>query len=59
MMPLNFIQQLERIYMCGNFGDPLVAKDTLEVFQYFRSQKRELTRMNTNAGAKNRLVERI
>ena len=53
MMPPEFVQQLERIYMCGNFGDPIVAKDTLEVMQYFRSQKRELTLgMNTNAGAK-------
>ena len=40
MMPPEFVQQLERIYMCGNFGDPIVAKDTLEVMQYFRSQKR-------------------
>ena len=53
MMPPHFVKQLERIYMCGNFGDPIVAKDTLEVMQYFRSQKRELTLgMNTNAGAK-------
>ena len=53
IMPPEFVKQLDRIYMCGNFGDPIVAKDTLEVFQYFRSQKKELTLgMNTNAGAK-------
>ena len=40
MMPPHFVKQLERIYMCGNFGDPIVATDTLEVFQYFRSQKK-------------------
>lgn len=53
IMPPEFVQQLDRIYMCGNFGDPIVADDTLEVFQYFREQKKELTLgMNTNAGAK-------
>ena len=31
-----FIQQLKTMYMCGNLGDPIVAKDTLEVFEYFR-----------------------
>ena len=53
IMPPEFVKQLDRIYMCGNFGDPIVARDTLEVFQYFRSYKKELTLgMNTNAGAK-------
>lgn len=53
IMPPEFVKQLDRIYMCGNFGDPIVARDTLEVFQYFRSCKKELTLgMNTNAGAK-------
>lgn len=31
-----FVAQLQKIYMCGNYGDPVVAKDTLEVFKYFR-----------------------
>jgi len=53
ILPPDFVKQLDRIYMCGNFGDPIVAKDTLEVFQYFREQKKELTLgMNTNGGAK-------
>ena len=33
----NFIQQLKTMYMCGNLGDPIVARDTLEVFDLFRS----------------------
>ncbi len=32
-----FVKQLDRIYMCGNYGDPIAAKETLEIFQYFRS----------------------
>jgi len=34
--PFNFIQQLDRLYMCGNTGDPVIAKDTLTIFQYLR-----------------------
>jgi hypothetical protein len=49
----NFIAQLDRMYMCGNYGDPVNAKDTLEVFDYFRTHnaKMNLT-MYTNGSAK-------
>ena len=48
-----FIQQLKTMYMCGNLGDPIVARDTLEVFDYFRSNNETMwLSMNTNAGAK-------
>lgn len=49
-----FIRQLDTMYMCGNLGDPIVAKDTLEVFRYFRTHNPNMwLSMNTNAGAKN------
>ena len=48
-----FIPQLKTMYMCGNLGDPIVAKDTLEVFQYFREHNSKMwLSMNTNAGAR-------
>lgn len=48
-----FIKQLNTMYMCGNLGDPIVAKDTLEVFKYFREHNPDMwLSMNTNAGAK-------
>ena len=48
-----FIKQLNTMYMCGNLGDPIVARDTLEVFEYFRSHNKDMwLSMNTNAGAK-------
>ena len=48
-----FIAQLDTMYMCGNLGDPIVAKDTLEIFQYFRQHNPNMwLSMNTNAGAK-------
>ena len=40
--------------MCGNLGDPVIAKDTLEVMDYFREHNPNIwLSMNTNAGAKN------
>lgn len=48
-----FISQLDRMYMCGNFGDPIVAKDTLEIFQYFRENNSRMTlSLHTNGSAK-------
>tara|TARA_B100001287_G_scaffold276505_1_gene287608 strand:- start:1282 stop:2358 length:1077 start_codon:yes stop_codon:yes gene_type:complete len=48
-----FIKQLSKMYMCGNLGDPISAKDTLEVFDYFRSNNPDMQlSMNTNAGAR-------
>ncbi len=32
----DFIAQLKRIYACGNYGDPIVARDSLDVFRYLR-----------------------
>ena len=32
---VDFIKQLDRLYMCGNLGDPIVAKDTLKIFFKF------------------------
>jgi MoaA/NifB/PqqE/SkfB family radical SAM enzyme len=50
-----FIKQLDTMYMCGNLGDPIVAKDTLAIFEYFRSHNPKMwLSMNTNAGARDR-----
>lgn len=49
----DFIKQLNTMYMCGNLGDPIVAKDTLEIFKYFRKHNSNMwLSMNTNAGAR-------
>jgi len=49
----SFIRQLDTMYMCGNLGDPIVARDTLEIFQYFREHNPNMwLSMNTNGGAK-------
>ena len=51
--PVDFIKQLDRLYMCGNLGDPVVAKDTLPIFQYLRETNPNIVLgMNTNGSAK-------
>ena len=51
-----FIQQLNTMYMCGNLGDPIVAKDTLDIFRYFRESNPNIwLSMNTNAGARDEI----
>lgn len=40
--------------MCGNLGDPIVAKDTLEIFKYLRDTNPEMTlQMHTNGSGRN------
>jgi MoaA/NifB/PqqE/SkfB family radical SAM enzyme len=49
----SFIAQLDRMYMCGNYGDPIAAKHTLEAFEYFRSNSNTINlSMHTNGSAK-------
>lgn len=31
-----FLSQMKRVYACGNYGDPIAAKDTLEIYEYIR-----------------------
>ena len=53
MFNASFIAQLDTMYMCGNLGDPIVARDTLEIFKYFREHNPNMwLSMNTNGGAK-------
>lgn len=49
----NFIKQLKRLYMCGNYGDPIAANDTLEVFEWLRSINQDIKLgLHTNASAR-------
>lgn len=49
----SFISQLDSLNMCGNLGDPIIASDTLEVFDYLRQHNNKIwLGMNTNAGAR-------
>ncbi len=35
--PKEFLLRLDNIYACGNYGDPIIAQDCLEIFEYIRS----------------------
>lgn len=34
--PVEFLQSLNNVYACGNYGDPIIAQDCLEIFEYIR-----------------------
>ena len=53
--PKDFIRQLKKLFMCGNLGDPLLAKDTVEIFRYCREINEHMTlEMHTNGSGKNK-----
>ena len=54
IMPEQFVKQLKKLYMCGNYGDPIAANDTLEVYEWLREINPDIKLgMHTNAGARN------
>lgn len=49
-----FINQLEKMFMCGNFGDPAAASNCLDIFKYFKQTNSNITLgMNTNGSIRN------
>jgi sulfatase maturation enzyme AslB (radical SAM superfamily) len=43
------IKTLDKMFMCGTYGDPAAGKHTLDIFKYFRSVNPNITLgMNTN-----------
>lgn len=45
------LMQLEKIYMCGNYGDPASAREAIDMYEYFKSINPNITiGMNTNGG---------
>lgn len=54
ILPISLIHQLDKLFMCGNYGDPIIAKDTLEIFRYLRLNNADIKlSMNTNGSARN------
>ena len=51
IFPVDFVQQLDHIYCGGNFGDFIMAKDALDILNYFRTTKPTIKLSgSTNAG---------
>lgn len=38
IFPTELVKRLRKLYACGNYGDPMVAKDTLAVFEHLRAE---------------------
>jgi MoaA/NifB/PqqE/SkfB family radical SAM enzyme len=52
-LPVEFIQSLDKMFMCGNFGDPTVAKQCKEIVEYFKSTNPTIAiGMNTNGSTR-------
>ena len=48
-----FCMQLNRVYFCGNFGDPILAPDLLSILQYLKDQNSKMkTSIITNGCSK-------
>jgi len=43
IMPADFVRQLKKVYLCGNYGDPAAGSDTLEIVRYLRGCSATLT----------------
>jgi len=51
---IEFIQSLEKMFMCGNYGDPAAGLETVDIYDYFREVNSSITLgMNTNGGIHN------
>ena len=51
IVDVDTIRNLNKMFMCGNYGDPAAGKHTLEIYRYFRSINPTITLgMNTNGG---------
>ncbi len=52
---IDFIKQLDHLSMCGNLGDPMIAEDTLKIFNYLREHNPHMALvMNTNGSGRNK-----
>lgn len=48
------IRGLDKMFMCGDYGDPAAGQHTLEIFRYFRQVNPAITLgMNTNGSLRN------
>lgn len=53
IFPPQFVEQLDKMYMCGNFGDPIVSNHTFLILQYFRDNNPKISlSLNTNGSAR-------
>jgi sulfatase maturation enzyme AslB (radical SAM superfamily) len=48
------IAKLDKMFMCGDYGDPAAGRHTMDIYRYFRSVNPDITLgMNTNGAIQN------
>lgn len=47
-----FLKTIDNFYACGNYGDPIIAKDCLSIFEYVRSCSDTRLSIHTNGSAR-------
>ena len=53
-IPESTVENLDKVFACGTFGDPAANSDLLDIFRWFRSINPDITLgMNTNGGLRN------
>lgn len=54
ILPVSFVKQLDKLYMCGNYGDPAAASESLEIFQWLREVNPDIKlEIFSNGGLRN------
>ena len=52
---VDFVKQLDSLFMCGNLGDPISAQDCCEIYSYLREHNPNIRlSMHTNGSARSR-----
>lgn len=46
------LKQIDNFYACGNYGDPIIARDCLEIMDYVRQHSEARIGIHTNGGAR-------
>jgi MoaA/NifB/PqqE/SkfB family radical SAM enzyme len=51
LLPEGFVKNLDKMFMCGNYGDPAAGNHTIAIYEWFRKQNPNIVLgMNTNGG---------
>lgn len=54
ILPTGFIENLDKMFMCGVYGDPAANHQSLAIYRWFRQQNPNITLgMNTNGALQN------
>lgn len=51
LLPAEFVANLDKMFMCGSYGDPAAGRNTIDIYKWFRKQNPNIVLgMNSNGG---------